>query len=193
MELCAQARCVMVCCAEVLCTEIKCVMQGDREKEAGLTVSPLMDRSMKGGMTRSQVTPPTALPLPCIALHCALHNLKAVQKLASFAICCTDLSCTALLTNWPISVWPTWLCDDISWAMRTAVHVMWAMLQPDQCLRGRGHVWWLGGGGACCDLLWLRAQHRSSCLIRLAKICKISHPLSLSLSCVPSSPFVGKL
>lgn len=30
-------------------------VQGDREKEVGLTVSPLMDRRHKGGITRSQV------------------------------------------------------------------------------------------------------------------------------------------
>ena len=30
-------------------------VQGDREKEIGLTVSPLMDRRHKGGITRSQV------------------------------------------------------------------------------------------------------------------------------------------
>ncbi|KAL3145886.1 putative 3',5'-cyclic phosphodiesterase pde-3 [Trebouxia sp. C0009 RCD-2024] len=30
-------------------------IQGDKEKAAGLPVSPLMDRSMKGGMTRSQL------------------------------------------------------------------------------------------------------------------------------------------
>ena len=30
--------------------------QGDKEREAGLLVSPLMDRSQSGGMTRSQVT-----------------------------------------------------------------------------------------------------------------------------------------
>lgn len=34
----------------------RCGMQGDMEKAAGLPVSALMDRSMKGGMTRSQVT-----------------------------------------------------------------------------------------------------------------------------------------
>ena len=30
-------------------------MQGDREKAVGLGVSPLMDRSLQGGMTRSQL------------------------------------------------------------------------------------------------------------------------------------------
>ena len=29
--------------------------QGDQEKACGLTVSPLMDRNQKGGMTKSQV------------------------------------------------------------------------------------------------------------------------------------------
>lgn len=36
-------------------------VQGDREKEIGLTVSPLMDRRHKGGITRSQVRRPTML------------------------------------------------------------------------------------------------------------------------------------
>ena len=30
--------------------------QGDQERDVGLPVSPLMDRSHKGGMTRSQVS-----------------------------------------------------------------------------------------------------------------------------------------
>ena len=30
-------------------------MQGDKEKACGLPVSPLMDRSQQGGMTRSQL------------------------------------------------------------------------------------------------------------------------------------------
>ena len=30
-------------------------MQGDKEKAVGLGVSPLMDRSLQGGMTRSQL------------------------------------------------------------------------------------------------------------------------------------------
>ena len=54
-------------------------MQGDREKEAGLAVSPLMDRSMKGGMTRSQVSPTplhlhctTLIAMPCTALCTSL-------------------------------------------------------------------------------------------------------------------------
>jgi len=32
--------------------------QGDQEKALGLPVSPLMDRNLRGGMTKSQVTPP---------------------------------------------------------------------------------------------------------------------------------------
>ena len=44
-------------------------MQGDKEGELGLTISPLMDRAHQGGMTRSQVTPwgrkpPPLTPLP---------------------------------------------------------------------------------------------------------------------------------
>ena len=39
------------------------MVQGDKEKAVGLPVSPLMDRSMKGGMTRSQVcTAPHTTP-----------------------------------------------------------------------------------------------------------------------------------
>ena len=38
--------------------------QGDQEKLAGLPISPLMDRSTKGGMTRSQV---------CHLHHCEGH------------------------------------------------------------------------------------------------------------------------
>ena len=30
-------------------------MQGDKERSAGMNVSPLMDRSQQGGMTRSQL------------------------------------------------------------------------------------------------------------------------------------------
>ena len=33
-------------------------MQGDREKQLGMGVSPLMDRKNKGGITRSQVRLP---------------------------------------------------------------------------------------------------------------------------------------
>ena len=32
-----------------------CVSQGDKEKALGLSVSPLMDRAQRGGITRSQV------------------------------------------------------------------------------------------------------------------------------------------
>ena len=31
-------------------------MQGDKEREIGLSVSPLMDRKQQGGMVRSQVS-----------------------------------------------------------------------------------------------------------------------------------------
>ena len=30
-------------------------MQGDKERQVGLPVSPLMDRTLQGGMTRSQL------------------------------------------------------------------------------------------------------------------------------------------
>ena len=43
-------------------------MQGDREKEIGLTVSPLMDRRHKGGITRSQVRLSGTLTKHCIPL-----------------------------------------------------------------------------------------------------------------------------
>ena len=38
--------------AEVMLYEL---LQGDKERQLGLPVSPLMDRALKGGMTRSQV------------------------------------------------------------------------------------------------------------------------------------------
>lgn len=34
------------------------VMQGDKERELGLPISPLMNRAHQGGMTRSQVPHP---------------------------------------------------------------------------------------------------------------------------------------
>ena len=36
--------------------------QGDQERGLGLPVSPLMDRNLRGGMTKSQVTPPRPTP-----------------------------------------------------------------------------------------------------------------------------------
>lgn len=38
-------------------------VQGDREKQLGMAVSPLMDRKNKGGITRSQVGSPCCLLL----------------------------------------------------------------------------------------------------------------------------------
>lgn len=52
-----------------ICVMLRCriMVQGDKEKAAGLPVSPLMDRSMKGGMTRSQVcTAPHTTPWPTL-------------------------------------------------------------------------------------------------------------------------------
>ena len=37
--------------------------QGDTERACGLAVSPLMDRSTQGGMTRSQVHQPVSSPV----------------------------------------------------------------------------------------------------------------------------------
>lgn len=54
-------------------------VQGDMEKAAGLPVSALMDRSMKGGMTRSQVQasvllkrvlPHILVPMACCSIVC---------------------------------------------------------------------------------------------------------------------------
>ncbi len=44
-----------MCVCMPLCLDDALHEQGDREKEIGLPVSPLMDRSNKGGITRSQV------------------------------------------------------------------------------------------------------------------------------------------
>ena len=60
-----------------------------------------MDRSMKGGMTRSQVTPPPTAPtLHCtvLLLHCAYTTLP-----------CSGLPCLALprpSLPWPVLLWP---------------------------------------------------------------------------------------
>ena len=51
--LCAAVQCFCVLC---YCDVMSAILQGDKEKAAGLAVSPLMDRSLQGGMTRSQVS-----------------------------------------------------------------------------------------------------------------------------------------
>lgn len=68
-------------------------MQGDREKEIGLTVSPLMDRRHKGGITRSQVrlSNPHHQDMPCSACSMSSGHAKAaaaahpVQTSATYA------------------------------------------------------------------------------------------------------------
>ena len=40
--------------------------QGDREKQIGLSVSPLMDRQHKGGITRSQVRHKLCITCACL-------------------------------------------------------------------------------------------------------------------------------
>ena len=47
-------------------------LQGDRERQAGLPVSPLMDRTLQGGMTRSQV----CLNAPTTVVHCSCSLLR---------------------------------------------------------------------------------------------------------------------
>ena len=53
-------------------------VQGDREKEIGLTVSPLMDRRHKGGITRSQVRLCVVLKRRRCCMHS--HPLPAMQQ-----------------------------------------------------------------------------------------------------------------
>lgn len=55
-------------------------LQGDREKAIGLTVSPLMDRRHKGGITRSQVRLGSVhhQDMPC-ALAASLAAMRQLQ------------------------------------------------------------------------------------------------------------------
>jgi len=83
---------LVACVPEVLCLAGS---QGDREKQLGMSVSPLMDRQNKGGITRSQVRQashrsflsaplhhncPLQLQLPLLSCHapaCMPSQLKA--------------------------------------------------------------------------------------------------------------------
>ncbi len=51
----------------VQCLEEEFFRQGDREKAAGLTVSPLMDRD-KAGITKSQVGGASAVRSKCLVM-----------------------------------------------------------------------------------------------------------------------------
>ena len=68
--------------------------QGDRERSCGLPLSPLMDRSTQGGMTRSQVLPARTPPppvralcfctisanVPCIAVLLLVAQLRSLKQ-----------------------------------------------------------------------------------------------------------------
>ena len=49
--------------------------QGDQERSCGLPLSPLMDRSTQGGMTRSQVLP-ARVPPPFVKSALLLHHQR---------------------------------------------------------------------------------------------------------------------
>ena len=54
--VCVSVRaCVCVCVCVCVCEDLVAWVQGDKERAYGLPVSPLMDRTQTGGMTRSQV------------------------------------------------------------------------------------------------------------------------------------------
>ena len=71
-------------------------MQGDRERALKLPVSPLMDRTQQGGMTRSQVPcATTPLHAPCCN-PCGLLSLLQVDSVTTLGILramLTSLSC----------------------------------------------------------------------------------------------------
>ena len=54
-------------------------MQGDKEQALHLPVSPLMDRSQQGGMTRSQVTLSLLCPLHLATTHAAVCTSTAYK------------------------------------------------------------------------------------------------------------------
>lgn len=89
------------------------MVQGDKEKAAGLPVSPLMDRSMKGGMTRSQVCSATPRPQNPLAhpladpfvrpawLSIGVQYNTCCQWMASMPIFSTRLSCVRVEGSTP--------------------------------------------------------------------------------------------
>lgn len=67
-------------------------LQGDRERQAGLSVSPLMDRTLQGGMTRSQV----CLTAPTTVVYCSSSLLRTQgqnnQACIHIMHCCISVS-----------------------------------------------------------------------------------------------------
>ena len=84
--------------------------QGDQERDVGLPVSPLMDRSTKGGMTRSQVGRPSC--------GCAYDH--------ALSVCCRCRSWyhvfdrKARYARSPYHGWPTTSTDmgELAWKLR---------------------------------------------------------------------------
>ena len=64
---------------------IGCSVQGDKEKALGMSVSPLMDRKNKGGITRSQVH------LQLLIADRLMHAAKHLMLAATLQMCCNRL------------------------------------------------------------------------------------------------------